>query len=83
VSTADSGAVRPKYPFQATFKDLKDRLDEFVIATVESLSPFYLELPRGENFLEIGPFEAAYNLPHDVTKSFMVLDRHLVHEAVK
>jgi hypothetical protein len=75
--------MHPKYPFQATFEELNARIDEFVASTVESLSSFYLELPRGENFLDFEPFEGAYQLLHDTTKGFKVLDRHLVHEAVK
>jgi hypothetical protein len=79
----DPVPAHAKYPFQASFEELNDRIDELVISTVGSLSSFYLELPRGENFLDYEPFEAAHTLLHDTTKGFANLDRHLVHEAVR
>jgi hypothetical protein len=79
VPASELGSDRPKYPFQATVEQLNERLDEFVDTTVESLSSFYLELPRGENFLEYDRFKDAYEILHRVTSGFTILERHAIH----
>jgi hypothetical protein len=73
----------PHYPFDVTPPDLDARLEEFVASTVGSLSSFYLELPRGENFLEYEPFRRAYDELRIVTDDFKALERTAVWEAVK
>jgi hypothetical protein len=83
VSTSKPRPDRPKYPFQADGEQLSAHLDEFVDTTVESLSSFYLELPRGGSFLEYDRFKDAYKLLHKVTKGFTILERHTVHEAAR
>jgi len=80
---SDPAPDTPKYPFQATFEQLSERIDAFVASTVESLSSFYLELPRGENFLEFDTFKDAYDLLLQVTRGFKVLERHAIHEAAR
>ena len=81
--SSDASTIVPKYPFQAAVEQLNAHLDEFVDKTVESLSSFYLELPRGDNYLEFDPFKAAYDLLHQVTRAFTVLERHAIHEAAR
>lgn len=73
----------PAYPFQVSAPDVEARLDEFVLTTVRSLASFYLELPRGTNFLEYEPFRRAYDDLRVATNDFQTLDRHVVHEAVR
>lgn len=73
----------PPYPFNATPEELEAKLEEFVAATVASLASFYLELPRGENFLEYEPFRKAFDELRIVTGDFKALERTVVWEAVK
>jgi hypothetical protein len=71
------------YPFQAAPEELVKQIDRFVDVTVNSLSSFYLELPRGENFLEYNDFRQAYDVLRDATNGFQTLDRHVVRHAVE
>lgn len=73
----------PIYPFQVPPAELEARIEEFVTVTVASLSSFYLELPRGDNFLEYEPFRAAFDELRIATADFKSLDRLAVWEAVK
>lgn len=76
-------ADRPQYPFQAPPEEVLQRLDDFVVSTVSSLSSFYLELPRGDSFLQYEQFRKAYDELRILTANFKTLDRHVIHEAVK
>jgi hypothetical protein len=76
-------AKRPTYPFQANAKQLEEHIGEYVTETVASLSSFYLELPRRDDFLEYEPFKRAYEELCAATERFKNLDRHTIHEAVK
>src|SRR5262245_44246454 len=75
----DDGA---RYPFQAPTSELEANIEGFVTSTVASLSSFYLELPRGENFLEFDPFRLAYEELRAATINFKSLDPAVVWEAV-
>jgi len=54
-----------QYPFDASPGDLRDRIEQFVDATCESLSSYYLVMPRGDGFVDEDRFR----------KAFAVLDR--------
>lgn len=71
------------YPFQVPPTEVESRLEEFVTSTVASLSSYYLELPRGNSFLEYEDFRKAYEQLRELTNNFRALDRDLLHEAVK
>jgi hypothetical protein len=72
----------PLYPFQVSTDQLEEHLEQFVRATVASLSSFYLELPRGKSFLDYEQFRTAYEELRAATGGFTALDRHSVREAV-
>jgi hypothetical protein len=50
----------PRFRFEATPAELRGSLDDFVAATVDTLSSFYMAFPRRSDFLEYGPFRQAY-----------------------
>lgn len=78
-----SSAPRPVFPFEVPPAEIESRIEEFVDVTVRSLSSFYLELPRGDNFLEYEPFQAAFDDLRIATGDFKALDRAAVWEAVR
>jgi hypothetical protein len=78
--SSSSGLI---YPFQAPAAELEARIEDFVTVTVASLSSFYLELPRGDKFLEYEPFRAAFDELRIATADFKSLDNSVVWEAVK
>jgi hypothetical protein len=76
-------AERPQYPFQATPEELETRLDQFVDATVATLSSFYMAFPRRSDFLEYEPFKRAYLELARATAGFKTFDRATIREAVQ
>ncbi|HZW05436.1 MAG TPA: hypothetical protein VFF58_00880 [Candidatus Nitrosotalea sp.] len=71
------------YPFEVPAAEIESRLEEFVASTVASLSSFYLELPRGDSFLDYEAFKPAYDELRALTDGFKSLGRAAIHEAVK
>ncbi len=72
----------PEYPFSASPAELAARIEEYVDTTWSSLSSFYLELPRGEHFVEYTRFRKAYELLADATKGFTLMDCDAIARAV-
>jgi hypothetical protein len=62
---------------------INSHFDLLAAATVLSLSSFYLELPRGNSFLEYSDFRQAYEALRVATRDFRTLDRHAIHEVFK
>ena len=76
-------AGEPIHPFQATPDQLTTDLPKYIAAVLSNLSSHYLEIPRGNNFVEYQTFQAAYELLETTTSGFTVLNREAVREAVR
>ena len=50
----------PKYPFEATLKELQSDTDAYVDSVFSSLESAFLILPKGPGFVDYGTFEAGY-----------------------
>jgi hypothetical protein len=59
------------YPFEATFKDLRAHLDDYVDIVVDSLQSDFLVLPKGKGFVEYAVFEDAYQALNKATSGFV------------
>ena len=73
----------PLHPFQANPDQLLSDLPKYIASVLANLSTHYLEIPRGNNFVEYERFQAAYQTLERATKTFSVLDRTLVHQVVQ
>lgn len=72
-----------KYPFQVATADLTTRIDHFIDMTISSLSSFYMELPRGDNYLDYSEFKQAYERLRVATCGFQTLERDTIKQAVR
>ncbi len=72
-----------RFPFEVSQQELHDSLDEFVDITFASLSSYFLELPRGENFLEYDQFRDAYHRLSESTSEFKNLDYDTVVDCIE
>lgn len=71
------------YPFEVGSDELQKHIDDYVNATFSTLSSFYLEMPRGENYVEYSRFEDAYETLRASTRDFQSLDPESVRQAVR
>jgi hypothetical protein len=63
-----------KYPFEATFEELESDLDQYVATVVSSLESDFLEMPKGEGFIDYPTFERGYEVLKQATASFTQFD---------
>ncbi len=72
------------FPFIAASPDeLKRDLDKFVDATISSLSSYYLEIPKGDHWVDPQRFHAAFAVLQSCTGNFASLDRPAIVKAIE
>ena len=71
------------HPFRVTATLLQRDIDKYVDAVITELSSFYLELPRGEHFVDYDAFRDAYSQLAAATQDFSMLDKAAVRQAVR
>lgn len=72
------------FPFVAASpEELERDLGAFVDATIGSLSSYYLDLPKGDHWVEPDRFHAAFDALHACTGNFASLDRAAIVKAIE
>jgi hypothetical protein len=71
------------YPFEVAPEQLEKDLDSYVDAICSTLSSFYLEMPRGDNYVEYSAFVVAYEQLRKATGDFQKVDLETVRPAVQ
>ena len=71
------------HPFELTFPELQELLDEMVEVTFADLQSHFLTLPRGKGFIDYGDFQAAYEVLKRETHAFAVFNENSVWEALR
>lgn len=59
-----------KYPFEASFQEIKSDPDQFVTAIFSTLQSDFLLIPKGNGFLEYSIFEKGYEALKKATSGF-------------
>jgi len=60
----------PPHPFEVAADDLASHLDEMVDVTFADIQSQFLIRPRGQNFIEFGSFQDAYEAQKQETDAF-------------
>lgn len=71
------------HPFEATETELAQHIEQHVDTVIAELSSFYLELPRGEHFVDYEQFKAAYHTLSTTTARFERLHKAVVRKAAR
>ena len=59
-----------KFPFEATFDEIKRNPDPYISSVFSSLESEFLSMPKGIGFIEYPVFEQGYEVLKQVTESF-------------
>ena len=62
-----------KFPFEATFDEIKANPDVFVSSVFSSLESDFLTLPKGKGFIEYPVFEKGYEALKQASSGFSEL----------
>ena len=73
----------PAQPFQASASQLEAHIEQYANAVIAELSSFYLELPRGEHFVEYSDFERAYTDLARATDNFGNLEKSTARQLAR
>lgn len=71
-----------KLPFEASFEELLENMDQYVTAVFSSLESDFMTMPRGNGFIEFSDFEKGYEVLKMATKGFTDFSPSAVAEAV-
>lgn len=71
-----------KYPFEVSFKELQEHIDEYIDLVFQALESDFLVMPKGEGFVEFPTFQDAYEHLKKTTKGFTHLGPDRVLDAV-
>lgn len=71
-----------KYPFEATFSEIKAAPEPFVSAVFSSLASEFLTLPKGDGFVDYAAFETGYEAIKKATDGFAALPKHKILKTV-
>lgn len=70
------------FPFEVSFDELREHLDEYVDATFGALRSEFLTMPKGEGFVEYAVFEQGYETLKRATGNFREMSPELVFSIV-
>ncbi len=70
------------YPFEVSFEEVRQDIDEYITSTISSLESDFLIMPRGPGFVGYPVFEHGYELLKKATSSFSELDKDAITTTV-
>lgn len=65
-----------KYPFEADFEEIVAGPEPFITAVFSSLESEFMNLPKGDGFVDYGVFEAGYEAIKKATGGFSIFTVH-------
>lgn len=63
-----------EYPFEVSFEEVENNIDEYINAVFSSLESEFLTMPKGEDFIDYSVFEKGYEALKQVTNDFTLFN---------
>jgi hypothetical protein len=70
------------YPFEFSFEEVRQDIDEYITSTISSLESDFLIMPRGPGFVDYPDFEYGYEALKKATSSFSELDESAIASTI-